>query len=372
MQPVRDTTSNLRLLSQLLLASPLAADNAGEQGLAPRFQSDEIVSGPSLQNLRQLEALASSNHVIMRSFVPLQTILEAQGNAEGAESVANAVQREQARINHALSFLRQICATLEKNGCPVLVIKSLDHWPDLGSDLDLYTSADASNVVETMSAAFQAKLADRSWGDRLANKWNFIVPGLPELVEIHVGRLGQTGEQTIVSQSVTSRAREVQVGTHLFQVPAPEDRIIISTLQRMYRHFYIRLCDVVDNARLMDAGVVDYGYLRSLGSTAGLWEGIATYMAIISGYVEAYRGHGVPLPAFVTDAAKFGTEQVRFRRDFLRVSILPHSVRLYASELKNFLARGDFRNGFRLSLLPGLATAAALEQKITGSDKGIW
>jgi len=186
MQPVRDTTSNLRLLSQLLLASPLAADNAGEQGLAPRFQSDEIVSGPSLQNLRQLEALASSNHVIMRSFVPLQTILEAQGNAEGAESVANAVQREQARINHALSFLRQICATLEKNGCPVLVIKSLDHWPDLGSDLDLYTSADASNVVETMSAAFQAKLADRSWGDRLANKWNFIVPGLPELVEIHV------------------------------------------------------------------------------------------------------------------------------------------------------------------------------------------
>jgi hypothetical protein len=242
----------------------------------------------------------------------------------------------------------------------------------LGSDLDLYTNADASNVVETMSAAFQAKLADRSWGDRLANKWNFIVPGLPELVEIHVGRLGQTGEQTILTQSVTSRAREVQVGSHLFQVPAPEDRIIISTLQRMYRHFYIRLCDVVDNARLMDAGVVDYGYLLSLGSTAGLWEGVATYLAIISEYVEAYRGHGLPLPAFVTDAAKFGTEQVRFRRDFLRVSILPHSVRLYASELKNFLVRGDLRNGLRLSLLPCLATAAALEQKITGSDKGIW
>ena len=32
-----------------------------------------------------------------------------------------------------------------------VVIKSLDHWPDLGSDLDLYTDADAAKVVEVMS-----------------------------------------------------------------------------------------------------------------------------------------------------------------------------------------------------------------------------
>jgi hypothetical protein len=51
---------------------------------------------------------------------------------------------------------------------------------------------------------------------------------------------------------------------------------------------------------------------------------------------------------------------------------LPHSVKLYASELKTLLLQGEVRNSFRLSLLPCLATAAALEQKITGSDKGIW
>jgi len=36
------------------------------------------------------------------------------------------------------------------------------------------------------------------------------------------------------------------------------------------------------------------------------------------------------------------------------------------------LLRGEIRSSFRLSLLPGLATAAAIEQKLTGSDKGIW
>ena len=192
------------------------------------------------------------------------------------------------------------------------------------------------------------------------------------MVEVHVGRLGQTGEQTAITRSLADRARQINIQSRIFRVAAPEDRIVISTLQRMYRHFYIRLCDIADNALLVDQGKVDFGYLRSLGSSAGLWEGIATYLAIISQYVERHRGRGISLPAFVITSARFGTEQVRFRRGFLRVPILPHSVNLYASELKSFLLRGDLRNGFRLSLLPCLATAAALEMRITGSDKGIW
>jgi hypothetical protein len=109
-----------------------------------------------------------------------------------------------------------------------------------------------------------------------------------------------------------------------------------------------------------------------MGYTSGLWEGIATYLLIISEYVETYRGSGVPLPSLVTESAKFGARPVRFRKDFLRVPILPHSLNLYAGELRTLLLMGQLRNSLRLTLLPGLATAAALEMKITGSDKGIW
>jgi hypothetical protein len=252
------------------------------------------------------------------------------------------------------------------------VIKSLDHWPDLGSDLDLYTDSDAGAVVDVMHAKFNAKMDRRSWGDRLANKWNLVVPGLPDLVEIHAGRLGQTGEQSAVARSISRRTLVVNSGPYSFRVPAPEDRIVISTLQRMYRHFYIRLCDISDNARLLDAQVVDFEYLHLLGSEAGLWDGIATYLKIISDYVEGYRGYGLPVSSFVKGSAEFGAEKVSFRRDFIRVPILPQSLNLYAEELKTLLRRGDFRNSLRLSLLPGLATAAALEQALTGSDKGIW
>jgi len=365
MESVRDSSKHLQLLSELLLTqSHRRSDTSG--------QARAWCESASPSEVQELTALALTNHVILRAFDPLAARLEEAGNTPIAEGVAAAMLGEHRRIEHALGFLTEICRALEDSGCPVVVIKSLDHWPDLGSDLDLYTDAEPTAVVSVMRAKFRAKLADRSWGDRLANKWNFIVPGLPELIEVHARRLGQTGEQTALTSSVSERAVVMKVGPYSFRVAAPEDRVVISTLQRMYRHFYIRLCDIVDNARLLDSQKVDFEYLRSLGSEAGLWEGIATYLNIISEYVETYRGFGVPLPALVQGAAKFGTSKVRFRKDFLRVPILPDSLNLYAGELKTLLFRGELRNTLRLTLLPGLATAAALEQKITGSDKGIW
>jgi hypothetical protein len=184
--------------------------------------------------------------------------------------------------------------------------------------------------------------------------------------------LGQTGEQIAIAGSLVDRSREIQMGSHTFRVPSPEDRLLISTLQRMYRHFYIRLCDVADTAQLLESGMVNYARLRSLARTGGLWEGLATYLRIVSDYVKSYRGTELPLPSSVVSESRFGGDQVSFSKNFLRIPIVPHSAGLYASELKRLLMNGELRNSMRLSLLPCLATAAALEFKITGSDKGIW
>src|SRR5580704_18494587 len=370
MHGTTNSTGCLNILSQLVL--PVNRNNGDHFGgrVSPNAATDAVghaVATYGLENFKELFTLASSHHVIMRTFPALRGMLVAAQN-DSAEYVANAIAKEQARIDLALSFLSPICRALEQAG-DVIVIKSLDHWPDLGSDLDLYTNAKSDDIVAIMRDHFKAQLAERSWGDRLANKRNFIVPGLPELVEIHVGRLGQTGEQTALTRSLASRSQTTERMGYTFRTSAPEDRIVISTLQRMYRHFYIRLCDIADNGHLLDEGLVDYGLLQTLGTASGLWEGIATYLRIVSEFLRAYRGDGVPLPSSVTGAAKFGLDQCHFRKDFLRVPILPHSLNLYAAELRTLILKGDLRNGFRLSLLPGLATAAAIEQKITGSDK---
>ena len=374
MDGARNSTRCLTLLSQLLLGLEGRTGSESNVGHAPRRDcTDEIAEtvaafGP--QDFGELWGLAASHHVVMRAFPGLYRVMLTGGN-EWAEAVDHAMEQEKARIDHALSFLSPICSALQDVG-RVIVIKSLDHWPDLGSDLDLYSNAESADVVAIMRERFKAHLEERSWGDRLANKWNFVVRGLPELVEVHVGRLGQTGEQVAITDSLITRARTTQLGGYTFPVPAPEDRLILTTLQRMYRHFYLRLCDVVDTAGLVESGAIDYAYLKSLARSAGLWDGLATYLVTVSGYVMSYRGADLPLPSLVTDAAQFGNELVSFRRKFLRIPIFPQAAKLYASEWKRLLLNGELQSALRLSLLPGLAAAAALEFKFTGTDKGIW
>src|SRR5216684_666015 len=374
MDGAKNSTSCLTLLSQLLLG--LDGENGSHSNASARPQRDctnEVTAtvasfGPP--DFGELWGLAASHHVIMRAFPDLHRVMVAQGN-QWAEAVDRAMEKERKRIDHALSFLSPICEALKEVG-KVIVIKSLDHWPDLGSDLDLYSSAESADVVAIMRDRFKAHLEERSWGDRLANKWNFVVPGLPELVEVHVGRLGQTGEQVAITNSLVARSGAAQFDSHTLRVPAAEDRLIISTLQRMYRHFYLRLCDIVDTARLVQSGAVDYARLRSLARSAGLWDGLATYLVLVSAYVESYRGVRLSLPGMLTTTARFGNERMCFKRKFLRIPIFPQAARLYASEWESLLLNGELQNTLRLSLLPGLAAAAALELKLTGSDKGIW
>jgi hypothetical protein len=316
--------------------------------------------------------LADSNHVIVRGLEAFLHLYGDGGHGSRAERAQTALVAECARIDTAMAFLHQICEEFENNKFDVTVIKSLDHWPDLGSDLDLYTNANPEDVSRLMLSRFNAQVAERSWGDRLACKWNFIIPGLPESVEIHMGRLGQTGEQVAFAASLVKRARRVLIGGYALPITSISDRLMISSMQRMYRHFYFRLCDVIDTAEIADAGAIDFEELRALSGSASIWKGMATYLVIVSDYVQGFRGSGLSLPQFVLDSARFGGDEVYYGRGFLRVPIMPQSARLYGSQLADVLGRGQLHSGARLSLLPWLATAAAVRHKLTGDDKGIW
>ena len=319
-----------------------------------------------------LVALAKSHHVLVRA---LEEILSMVGEEDGAmrrKWAQETLADERSRIETARRRLYEICSAFEQHGHKIAVIKSLDHWPDLGSDLDLYTDARPEDVIKLMRSIFDAEIAQRSWGDRLAHKWNFFIPGLPEAVEVHVGRLGQTGEQVAIASNLLRRSRWIEIGGHAFRTASSSDRLLISTLQRMYRHFYFRLCDIVDTVKLADAGGIDYDDLRTSAMAAGIWEGTATYLTIVSDYAANYRGTGTDLPDAVLRTARFGGEEIAFERGFLRVPIMPQSARLYGSQLFGTFGRGELHNGARLSLLPWLATAAVVGQKLTGSDKGIW
>lgn len=318
----------------------------------------------------RLVALADSNHVVIRAFSVVAALAgENQALGNWAKGV---LSKEQARIENAVTFLHRICNELEAAGCPTAVMKSLDHLPDLGNDLDLYTTADERSVVQIMVKRMAAHTEPRSWGDRLANKWNFAVPGLPESVEVHAQRLGQTGEHTTMAKRFITRRVPKTVNGLTFLVPAVEERVIVATLQRMYRHFYLRVCDVVNTAGVLESGQLDFDELKKAADLGGIWPGVATYLTIVCDYVRQYRGVSPQLPQPVLASARFGGDKIFARGKFLRVPIMPNGADLYTRQVTQAALRGDVPATLRLSLLPYLASAAAVAYRITGSDKGIW
>jgi len=355
----QNSNSSLSVSSSLLLA-------------AEPHESPTALRRISADAFEELCELTSSHHVIVRTMEAIHNIMVRAGDQVREQWAATALHQENARIENAISFLHTICGELELAGCDVTVIKSLDHWPDLSSDLDLYTSADPRHVIGVMRQRFHAQLAARSWGDRLACKWNFLVPRLPELVEVHVGRLGQTGENVAIGRAMVKRVAVRVIGQRTFRVPAAEDRLMIATMQRMYRHFYFRLCDIIDTAQLLKAELIDYDNLHARAGAAGIWEGVATFLVIVSDYIEQHGGKRLDLPSNVRASSRFGGDKLYFDRGFLRVPIMLDSARLYASEVKTLMLKGEFRSTSRLILLPCLATAAVLGREFTGSDKGIW
>ena len=331
-----------------------------------------FVAGLNPAQRKELLETAESHHVVIRAFSRLQQDAALAGQPEVVTWAGEVITRERERIDHALPHLEMVCEALNSSGCPTTVIKSLDHWPDLGSDLDLYTTAPERNVVRVMRTKLKAQVEPRSWGDRLAQKWNFKIPDLPESVEVHCQRLGQTGEHTALAQRFVSRRVFKTITGQSFPVPAPEERIIVATLQRMYRHFYFRLSDILNTVALLDAGSVDFDELRIAAELGGIWPGVATYLRLVCDYVARYRGVCPELPREVQEAALFGGSELTVRDCFIRVPVIPYGAKLYTRQVTRTALRGDVPATFRLSLLPPLASVAALAYKITGSDKGIW
>src|SRR5207253_5032381 len=347
---------HLASLSRLMFNGYSAGFESLIEDLRPVYPELECISALNENELAEFVHVADLHHVTVRALQLVEKAAACLENQSLRHWCEPLLASERQRIARAIDALARICDALEAAGCRVTVIKSLDHWPDLGSDLDLYTTGDAETVSRVMCGEFKAQMEPRSWGDRLANKWNFSLPGLPELVEIHVRYLGQTGEHKAMARRLVERATIRTINGHTFRVAAPEERIVVSTLQRMYRHFYFRLCDMADFAALLQRNEVDFGELHHAADKGGIWPGVATFLFLVCQYANQYGGE-ISLPQQVTSAVHSPDIRVQLRGNFLRVPMLP-AASLYGSQLVSAGLNRDLRAMFRLPLLPPLALTA--------------
>jgi hypothetical protein len=365
------TARNFDAMGTLLLADrgPHSHDPFAKQW----FDRDlDYILGLDETGFSEFLQHARAQRVLRRTVEVLENHLPRTKQNHVAERVELVLSEEQKRVEVATAVLRDIVDRFDQHGHPIVVMKTLDHWPDTGSDLDLLVIAPNEAVCHIFESQFDAHRQPQSWGDRLASKMNFSIPGLPELVEVHVGCLRQTGEQKHLVNRVLERRVYENFGPHSFPVPVPEDRIVIATLQRMYRHFYIGLTDIVNIFGLLARHRVDFDKLKAIAAEGAIWPGAATLLLIVLQHAFRYGSVSVELPEGVRTAAQFNSKQTYLGRRFVRVPIVPEGANLFLRQLVGNGRKRDFHSMIRLSLLPILATAAFVSFRIRGNDKGVW
>ena len=121
---------------------------------------------------------------------------------------------------------------------------------------------------------------------------------------------------------------------------------------------------------LLQTRAIDFAELKNAALLGGIWPGVATFLLLVSKYVEDFGG-SAPVPPEVLAAAYTQDIRVYLGGNFLRVPKGPAAA-LYASQLMNAGRNVDLRAMARLPLLPPLAISALLALQFTGSDKGVW
>ena len=194
-------------------------------------------------------------------------------------SLVKPLTQEEARIANALKFLER---DISRAGVRRLPRCGDEDARSLRRTLEMILTSSLwptnLRIRNFFKHRFNGRPLPRTVGDYLAHKRSFALDGLRQEVEIHIGRLGQAGEHIELAQRFVERRLPVDFNGYTFLSPAPEERIIAGTLQRMYRHLYFRVCDILNTARMIESGCVDYRQLRTASDLGGIWDGVATYL----------------------------------------------------------------------------------------------
>ncbi len=294
---------------------------------------------------------------VLRKNLILVRALGAMGAEKALPAELQSVlNEERLRVASGIHVARRLATALREKGLPCVFIKTLDNYPDMGHDIDVLVEGPQDVLHEVMTSVLGGKLKRRTLSEHLSNKWNYEFATYPT-VEIHQGRLGQVGEEARIVRPFLQWAQEVRVnGGESLPVPAPEHRLVLAMLQRVFRHFNVRVCDVVNAHRMLVREDFDWPMLGELTFECGLAKGMRHYLALIAtiledrgeraeflGRAESVYG-GVPRPI-----------RVWVERGYFRFSLWRVGPSAYTSKFLSCTRQLDLGATARLLLIPMLA-----------------
>lgn len=334
----RPPTGSGELLLQLLLTG--TADLAG----VPTHAWDD------------LSRVARSNAVLLRAAACLERVA-----LDGSERFVASAAHERQRAQALLAAIHATSRACSDGGIAHLFPKAFQHYPDMGSDLDLLVLARPAEFTPIL-AALRAQRLHGGFSNWLAATVRYALTDCPAPLDVQYGRLGLVGEHAgYAAQLVNNRRRTAVDGTEVC-VPAIEDQVVLGGIQRVFGRRSLRLADIVWAVRALGDVALDWDYVVRTASRFGVTHGLGCFLS----YVEQIHRRLLPGALVPTDVRRHlpldGWGPVEFRDGRYRFPSIRVNARLSLKALQAKLVRHDWAGAARLSLVPLVGVATALSR----------
>ncbi len=314
-------------------------------------------------NFRTLTIVLAKNRVAVRWLTKNRGLLSEQYQ----KYIDKIISGERERLTHALSAIAQVTREFESRNLSIMVIKTLDNYPDLGHDVDLYTNAPIKEIDDILLNVFKAKLETPNIAERIATKRNYTLPTNITL-EIHCNKLGEVGEEAAVARDLIKTSIKASFEDVSCNVPAPEYRIILCALQRMYRHFNIRLCDAYNTITLIQKNQIDWHLLKKVAQGYGIWEGVLRYLSHIKKIADYY---GVDLNIEETIKIRDWPAAIIDKNMHFRFPLLSTGIAVYTKRILSDIRHLRLASIIRLSLVIPMSLMHFASVKLFGKSR-VW
>jgi thymidylate kinase len=316
---------------------------------------------PSDLKLEEILPVIRKNRITVRWLKKMRTAFSKADRSK----IDNILKEEKERLGKALEIIDRVTNEFKNRNLSIMAIKTLDNYPDLGHDIDLYTDALIEDINNILIGKFHAKLDKPTISERVSQKRNYRMRGYPVL-EIHCSRLGQLGEERALAKDLISNSERIRISGKTAYIPKPEYRILLCVLQRMYRHFNIRICDVYNTIGLIKSNSINWQELKSISIKYGIWEGVSRYLSYVQ---KIGRHYGVELN--IEHQLENWPELIKDKNMHFRFPLVSTGLKVYSKKIASEIGGFNLYSLSRISLIIPLSLIHFGSVKLFGKSK-VW
>lgn len=330
-------------------------------------------------NLTEILALANDNMAVVRFIDILEEFLPSLHKELGLKDKRlNFFQKTE----RSLGLMKKINTLFMRHDINFVFIKSLDHYPDAGNDVDILTFSNHKDLInDLLQKEFSAKINQKapSFSDRMSEKINYLIKDNPAL-EIHHDRLGQLGDMPEFAKYILEHKvnKKIQYNGETIELPYPEPNssLMLQILQRIYRHFYIRVSDIENSMNIIKEPSFNLASFLKITGLFGIKPGAYCYLHYLNQLhlsmfqVPVRDDFQKMLNDAVEERERVYFNDIIYKRPYYRVPLKTVPMLIYRKKIIHEIKSGKFANCFRLSILPFLAAYTMTNLKLGRGSKG--